>query len=367
MTTLETRVQDFLAQQTAAYRLPGVDISLRQNHREILRCRQGYADLESRTPFTQDTLLHLYSNTKVIACTAAMQLWEQGLFRLDDPISLYFPEMGHIMVRRPDGSIVPAKRAITIQHLFTMTAGIGDGADYVDTGMQFYKETGGACPIVELPRFLARVPLRFHPGEGFCYGICHEILAALIVQLTGMDFGEYLQRHIFDPLDMKHTGFNPARCAGGIVATQYSYQGPGKPLKNVGTENVLVPPVLAESASGGLLSTVDDYMKFQEALCQENVLLKKETTDLMRRNHLAAEALDGYGGMVGTGYGLGVRAVRIPGDPLAVAPYGWGGAAGTYGLIDPERKLTVFYAQQVFNTRDIQLTYELERLIYDAL
>ncbi len=364
MIKLESKLTTFLDDFMAEYGLPGYDCSVWQHGQEIYRHSAGYADVENRVPYSAGTLLHIYSNTKVIACTAALQLWEKGLFKLDDPISMYFPEMGTMQVQTENG-LVPAKREIRIQDLFTMTAGIGDGVDYQEMGMQFAMETMGACPIVELPRFLARTPLKFHPGEGYCYGICHEVLAALIVKLTGTSFGEYLKSNIFEPLGMTNTGFSPAGCASQETANQYCMENGS--LKNLGGTNILIPPILSESASGGLVSTVDDYIKFQEAM-RKNVLLKPETADIMRSNKLSGKAWDGYGYTDGgLGYGLGVRTVRNDEDPNAVGPYGWGGAAGTLGLIDPERGLTMFYAQQFFGSRDIQGNSELVNIIYESL
>lgn len=364
---LQTALDAFLDDLMEKEGLPGYDCAVWHDHREVFRHQKGYADMENRVPYTHDTLLHIYSNTKVVACVAALQLWEQGAFRLEDPISRFFPEMGAMQVRTADGALQPLARAIAIRDLFTMTAGIGNGDDYRDMAMRFYTETTGRCPLLELPRFLAATPLAFQPGARFCYGICHEVLAALVEKCSGQRFGAYLQAHVFAPLGMRNTAFDPAQCAAGTLAQQYSRQ-PDGTLKNEGSANILIPPILKESASGGLVSTVDDYMKFQEALCRENVLLKKETTDLMRTNQLAGGALAGYGyTRFGKGYGLGVRTVRDDQNPRRTGPYGWGGAAGTYGLIDPERALTIFYAQQVFGARDIQGDDSLAKVVYDSL
>ncbi len=358
MNALESKLTTFLDSYMAEYGLPGYDCSVWQHGKEIYRHSKGFADVENQKPYTKDTLLHIYSNTKVIACTAALQLWEKGMFKLEDPISLYFPEMGTMQVQTANG-LVPANREITIRDLFTMTAGIGDGGDYQEMGMQFYMETGGACPVVELPKYLARTPLKFHPGEGYIYGICHEVLAALIVKLTGKGFGEYLQEHIFTPLGMTNTAFNPAGCASQELVPQYSIE--NGELKNLSNGNILIPPILFESASGGIISTVDDYMKFQEAM-RKNELLKPETVDLMRSNKLCGKQWDGYGYTSNLGYGLGVRTPKE-----GVGPYGWGGAAGTLGLIDPENELTAFYAQQFFGSKDIQGNNEFVNIIYNAL
>ncbi len=361
---LYRELTEFLDGFTAQYHMSGYDCSVWYRGEEIYRVRNGYADVENSIKYSENTLIHLYSNTKIIACTAALQLYEKGLFKLDDPISLYFPEMANMSVKTEDG-LVPLEDEIRIIDLFTMTSGIGDGSDYTDIATRFYIETGGACPLVELPKYLAQIPLLFRPGEGYCYGISHEVLAALIEKLTGKTFGQYLEENIFEPLGMNNTAFDASKCESNEIANQYSYSG-GK-LENLGNTNILIPEILRESASGGLISTVDDYVKFLEAL-RGNTLLKQETVDLMRSNKLTGKELDGYGYTEnGLGYGLGVHTVRDVNDPNALGAYGWGGAAGTLALVDPENGITVFYAQQFFGSRDIQGNSELANIIYEAL
>ena len=361
-------VTRYLNRAAENYNIPGLDLSIYHHHTVIFRYRRGHADIENRTPISENTLYNIYSNTKVITCVAAMQLYEQGEFLLEDPLHMFFPEFKHMMVKQADGSLVDARNPITIRDLFRMTAGIGDGVDYQDMGMKFYMETGGACPLSSLPKYLAEAPLLFEPGTQFRYGICHEMLAALIEKITGMTFGEYLKANIFRPLGMTNTAFSLEDCASKELANHYRFMGHGEPLKNEGPANVLIPPILKESASGGLISSVDDYMKFQEALCKEDVLISKRTSDLMRLDQLSGSMRDGYGYTnIGMGYGLGVRTIidqAACGCPMCFGPYGWGGAAGTYGSIDPENQLTFFYAQQYFGPDDLRLHNALRNVIY---
>lgn len=371
MASFEKHLTEALNGIMAAYKIPGYDCSVYHHHQEIYRHREGFADLETRTPISENTLYNIYSNTKVITCVAAMQLYEKGKFLLEDEISRFYPEFKHMQVKNPDGTLRDAEKPITIRDLFRMTAGIGDGGDYNEMGMQFYMETGGACPVVDLPRYLARVPLFFEPGTQYRYGICHEVLAGLIELLSGQRFSEYLQEHIFLPLGMENTAFSLDQCKSRELANQYRFLGADKELKVEGPVNCLIPPILKESASGGLISTVDDYMKFQEALCRENVLLSKRTTDLMRLDQLSGSMREGYGYTdIGMGYGLGVRTIINQaqcGSPVGFGPYGWGGAAGTYGSIDPENELTIFYAQHAFDTNDLRTHNILRNIIYSGI
>ena len=371
MAKFEDKLTELLERIREEYNLPGYDCSVWQNGQEIYRRMTGFADLETETPVTENTLYNMYSNTKVVTCVAAMQLWEKGLFLLEDPFSMYFPEFAEMKVKTEDGNIVPANNPITIRDLFRMTAGIGDGGDYTDMGMQFYMETGGECPILRLPEFLARVPLMFEPGTKFRYGICHEMLAALIEKLSGEPFADYLENHIFRPLGMNNTAFTLEKTESKALANQYRFEGKDKPLVSLGAPNCLIPPILKASASGGLISSVDDYMKFQVALAEGEKLLSRHTIDLMRLNQLTGTQWENYGYThLGMGYGLGVRTVvdqAACGAPIGFGPFGWGGATGSYGSIDPENNLCIFYMQHIFDSNDVRIHNRLRNVIYSGI
>lgn len=373
MASFEKALTAHLDRFRAAYQLPGYDCAVYHHHQQIYRRMAGVSDLESGTPITCSTLYNIYSNTKVITCTAALQLFEQGRFLLEDELHRYFPEFTRMKVRNPDGTVTDAKKPITILDLFCMTAGIGSGDNPAEQemGLRFYQETGGACPSSELPRYLAEVPLLFEPGSRYYYGICHEMLAALIAKLSDTSFSDYLDTHIFRPLGMRNTAFSLDKLANKQLANQYRFLRADRPLQPVGPTNCLIPPILKESASGGLISTVDDYMKFQEALTVDGQLLSRRTVDLMRQNQLHGSQWDGYGYThIGMGYGLGVRTVvdqAQAGSPIGFGPFGWGGATGSYGSIDPENELTIFYMQQVFDTDALWCHNTLRNIIYSAI
>ncbi|MBQ7983456.1 MAG: beta-lactamase family protein, partial [Clostridia bacterium] len=250
---LKQTLDAFFRRRMEEDHIPGIDCSVCHHHREIYRFQEGFADRDAKIPITEHTLYNIYSNTKVITCTAALQLYEQGYFLLDDPVSRYFPAMAQLSVSTEDGGTVPAQRTMTIRDLFRMTSGIAGGGD-ASVGRQFYEETGGACPTVLLPDYIARVPLRFEPGTDYCYGISHEVLAALIEKITGMTFGAYLKQNIFTPLGMNNTAFDLSDCTSGQLAMQYEVQGDGQIPRAIGAKNCLIPPILRESASGGLIS-----------------------------------------------------------------------------------------------------------------
>lgn len=152
MLTLQKDLTALLEQIKEENHLPGIDCSVWHHHKPIYRYMSGVEDLETSNPITENTLYNIYSNTKVITCVAAMQLYERGMFLLEDRLDRFFPEFTHMMVKQADGSVKEAENPITIRDLFRMTAGIGDGDDYAEMGMKFYMETDGVCPGVELPK-----------------------------------------------------------------------------------------------------------------------------------------------------------------------------------------------------------------------
>lgn len=347
---LKEELTAILDQTQSEWNMPFYDCSVSLNGQEICRCMSGYADLENKVPVTQNTLHHIYSNTKVIVCAAALQLYEKGYYQLDDPLDKYFPAFANVTVKTQEG-VRPATKRLTVRDVFRMTTGFSGGPELAELSKAFYQETNGLCPLRELPNYLAQVPLQFEPSEKFHYGISHEVLGALIELFTDMRIGAYLKKNIFEPLGMNDTGFEPDDDAFGRVANQYRFDGAENPPVNLGNRNILIPPSLKESCSGGMVSTVDDYMKFQNALCEDGVILKRSTVDVMRQNHLEGNAWKDFDSNFGIGYGLGVDTVvdqTKAGFPVGFGPFGWSGAAGSRGYIDPERKLCIFYMQQMF-------------------
>ena len=187
-----------------------------------------------------DDVFRIASQTKAITSTAVMMLWEQGLFRLDDPISKYIPEFGKAKLldtfNETDSSytVNEAKHQITIRHLLTHTSGIGYGV--IDNDKRFqaiYKKAGitdafTAKPITiaQSVRKLARLPLHHEPGEKFTYSEGLDVLGYFIEIMSGMPLDEYFKTQIFEPLGMLDTWFyQPKRNHKRLVPVQYFNNG----------------------------------------------------------------------------------------------------------------------------------------------
>ena len=319
--------------------IPGFTISVLHKGKVVFRETRGVSD-ENGTAMSGKERYNIYSCSKVITCTAAMMLIEEGKMRLDDEVALYLPAFGDMRVKQA-GAIVKAEKRITLFHLFTMTAGLNYdcGSAEILRGKQ---ETEGTAPTVEMMKYIAQMPLEFEPGANWNYSLCHDVLAAVVEVVSGKRFGEFVKERILDPMGMKHTTFLLPDEEIPTLAAQYRFENNG--YTNVGREiQTYKLGSLYESGGAGAISTVDDYIRFLEGL-RTGKLLSEASIERMTRDYLSEEQRAACWVPEGYGYGLGVRVPRA-GYPRT--DYGWGGAAGAYLAIDPTNEISLYYAQHV--------------------
>lgn len=342
--------------------VPFFDILVYRDGKELLRYQGGYVDVENKIPVKGDELFNIYSCSKPITVTAAMQLWEKGLFDLEDKLSKYLPEYENMTVRTEKG-ILPAQKPILIRNLFTMTAGFS--YDLRSPQLEQLKlDTDGRCPTREVARYLAKEPLYAEPGTEYRYSLGHDVLAALVEVLSGEKFEDYTRKHIFAPMGMTRTDFLKDPATYEEVATHYVFRD-GKaqlrskwPAYRLGTEHA--------SGGAGCVSTTEDYMKFLEGL-RTFKLLKKETIELITRDWLSEEEKKTFP-LAAYNYGLGMRS-RKPGTDHA--DFGWGGAAGATLHIDIPHGISLFYVQHLITSPNTAIrsrvyTAVLQDLGYDV-
>ena len=325
--------------------IPGLDLVVYKDGACVLRHMGGYADPDKKIPMTGKEKYHIYSCSKLLTCVAAMQLWEQGKFSLEDDLAEYLPAFREMTVKT-DAGIAKAKNPIKIHHLFGMTAGLNYNMQ-TPALQAYYEACNRRCPTVELVNELAKAPLEFEPGTGWRYSLCHDVLAALVEVLSGEKFENYVKTHIFDPLGMEHSDFlHPVEDWNGF-ARQYCYNAVTGAFEPWWT-NTYRPGKEYASGGAGCVSTVEDYIKFLEALRVGDVILKKETVAMMATDRLTEQQrrMYTYDKFV-NGYGLGLRTPRL--DP-SWTDFGWGGAAGAYASVDPVNNVTFYYAQHVLSS-----------------
>jgi len=338
----------------------------------------GWCDIENGLPMQRDTIFRIASMTKPITSVAALMLVDQDRIQLSDPISNVAPEFAHLHVlRSPDGpleDVQEATRPITFEDLLTHRAGLTYASFHRGPIGQAYREAlGGDVIDSQLTpddwiRRLARLPLIAQPGSLMTYGTATDLLGFLIARIEGESLGSVLKRRIFDPLGMIDTGFLVPRAKWSRRATAYGFDEHGRLMKRLTWGGVVVeerPEHMAyESGSGGLWSTVDDYLKFARLFLSDGEvdgvrLLRPETLGRMMTNQLteAQRAHSGWWGQkpfaVGRGFGLGVAVVLDP-DDADMARRGnegtvsWPGAYGGWWLADPkEKSVFIFLAHNM--------------------
>ena len=283
------------------------------------RGRIGYFEVFGRsvvakdTPMTKDTLFRIYSMTKPMVAVTAMTLWEEGKFKLDDPIADRLPEWKTVSVRR-GGETVEAKTPITPRHLMTHSSGLSYDRSGVDLGLK--------TTLKQFSESLAKKPLNFEPGSNYQYGYSIDILGRYIEAVEGKSLDQVMRERLFDKLDMNDTDFWVKEGKDrSRVAQVYNRRG-GELKPAMLTAAVMFKPARMMGGQG-LISTAGDYAAFCQMFANKGEfngirVLEKETVELMCRNHLSK---------IRKVYGLG-------GMSDGKGGYSWGGAAGTKFWID---------------------------------
>lgn len=390
-----TYLKNFM-DRTAGVHTPGSAIVIYQGGKEVFRHAAGYADMTAKTPLTFDCTYNIYSASKITTIVAALQLLEQGLFRLDDPIGNVIPEFAHMTVKKADGSVTEAKTPINVRHLMTMTAGFNYDLD-APFRQDAEKITNGKMDTLATIKCLADYPLDFEPGTHWQYSLCHDVLAAYVEAVSGMKFRDYVKKNIFDPLGMNNSVYHVTPEIAARMATQYSFAADGEDLSTVrcvdpaknakaiggtfvccGNDVQYIFGEEYDSGGAGITTTLDDYALLLAALANGGLglngarILADCTVELMRTDALSPELKKDFNwdSMLGYSYGLGVRTMvdRMTGGSLSgIGEFGWGGAAGAMAYIEPERKLAVFYVQHQLNPREEIFMPMLRNTIYAGL
>jgi CubicO group peptidase (beta-lactamase class C family) len=349
----------------------------------------GYSDIESSTPISEETIFRIYSNTKIITSVAAMCLYEDGKFQLDDTIEKYLPQLANLKVLK-SGSTDPAETEElqsrpTVKQLMSHHAGFSYGIFAESPVDALYMENNVLDPagtLEDLVTKVADIPLAYQPGARWQYSVSTDILARLVEVWSGMSFIDFLMLRIFTPLGMKDTGFYVPTENHDRLAANYVPDDPMEPMKpglNVQPDTILgsyLEPKPLNSGGGGLVSTLPDYTTFIRMLIGEGEvdgvrILKSETVQLMHTNQLP----DGIGVqlpnwfMPDTVFGIGVAIKTQPleGEPdQAIDEFHWGGLAGTHTWISPRAGVAALIFTQRLPGFWHEFSHEFKRQVYKA-
>jgi CubicO group peptidase (beta-lactamase class C family) len=341
----------------------------------------GSKDIRNQSAMDRDSIFRIYSMTKPVTGVAMMMLYEEGKWRLDDPVSRYIPQFGKLKVHageNGDGTpkLEDARRSMTMRELMTHTAGLGYVISAVNPVDRMYRQAGvldSSKPLQTMIDGLATMPLLAQPGTRWYYSIAVDVQGYLIEKLSGMSFADFAQTRIFAPLGMKDTAFYVPAGKISRLALVHSQDGTGKlmPPDNSRGDPTVVP--LGPSGGGGLFSTASDYARFCEMLLEGGQfngvrLLAPRTVEMMRTNHVMPEPLKTM--RAGTGWGLDFSVVMDAaqaGEPVSDGTYSWYGIAGTWFWIDPARDLAFVGMIQHSGPAAADVRSVSRNLVYQAL
>lgn len=362
------RIDSTLAAFVSGGRVAGVSALIHEKGQEVYFGAHGMSDREGGVPMDRNTIVQIFSMTKPVTGVALMTLYDEGAFDLDDPVARYAPEFADVRVYAgTDASGQPVleapRRPMTIRDLTRHTAGFATGGGDPGVGPIFQAADvmNRENTLSEMARRLAGVPLLFHPGERWAYGLSVDMQAYLVERISGKPFDQYLRERVLGPLGMNETGYLVPEANRGRLASMYQRGDNG--IAAVPREQALSFHTRrwALTPGGfGLASTLDDYMRFARMLQNEGELdgtriLRPETVRLMATNHLDDSVTERMWlpskGQVGFGIDFAVR-MRPPASAEenngAVGEFFWDGAASTLFWVDPANDLTaVFFVQVV--------------------
>jgi methyl acetate hydrolase len=386
--SLKTQADVLLRTAAESCDVPGVVATATDHNGTIYEGGFGLRALGESAEMTPDTVVWIASMTKALTGTAAMQLVEQGKLALDSPVSTIIPALGEVEVLEgfdADGQPRTRKprRAITLRHLLTHTAGFG--YSFWNADVVRYQQIKGLPPIISCQNATLQLPLHFDPGDRWQYGINMDWVGKIVEAVSGRRLGTYLSEHVFGPLAMTDTAF---RITPGMR------QRLAKIHQRV-DDGTLVPTDLEipqdpefEMGGGGLYGTVGDYLKFVRMMLNHGragseQVLKPETVELMSRNamgdckvtmlhttnpNLSLDAEFFPGMSKGWGLSFMINNEQAPTSRTA-GSLGWAGLANSFYWIDQARGLGGVYATQVLPFADhkaLPLFFEFEKAVYQS-
>jgi CubicO group peptidase (beta-lactamase class C family) len=375
-------------------RMPGWLVAIARHGQLAHVGTYGQRDMESALPVETDTIWRIYSMTKPITAVAALMLWEEGAFELNDPVRWYIPSFKGLRVWRGGSAVRPETEPVTEEmrmwHLFTHTSGLTYGFMQAHPVDALYRQAGfewGVPPGLDLAGMcdkLTELPLVFQPGTEWNYGMSTDVLGRVVEVVAGMPFADVVQQRLLDPLGMSETLWHvPDELADRLAALYVPTPGTRKAVRFDSMGSAARTAPTATMGGGGLCSTAADYLRFADMLRRRGELdgvrlLSPRTVDFMASNHLPGNAdLTRFGRRLfsettfdGVGFGLGVSvtidpvAAKVPGN---VGDHGWGGAASTAYWVDPVLDMVVLFMTQLLPSDSLPIRARLRQLVHAAV
>lgn len=386
------RVARAIEQAIAAGEIPGCNLLVLRDGEELYYHEAGWADAAGRKPVRRDSIFRLYSMSKPVTAVAAMILLERGIISLCEPVSHYLPAFRD-QVCVVEGQRVRPAREITLKDLLNMSSGLVYGSSLPDAhpaerAMQALFDTlqadldaGVEHSTAEVAQRIAACPLKFAPDSSWQYGVSADVLGAVIEAASGVRFGDFLQRELFEPLGMVDTGFCVRSGQEHRLVTAYRRgQAPLEPYRanHLVIRNAMDHRPAFESGGAGLVSTVDDYARLATMLLQGGAyqgrrILQPATVAYMTGGRLRPHqqaAMNNWQGLEGYTYANFMRILDRPGQAVCLAQageYGWDGWLGCYFANLPGSRLTFLLMTQVTDAGTLPITRKVRNCILAEL
>lgn len=400
MTTFDStrlnRIGDWMQTYIDARRFAGASVLVAQGGREVYYHDCGLRDVAANQPWQRDTVARIYSMTKPVTSVAIMMMAERGLFHLDAPLSDFIPAFSEMRCLVSGATSIDQTEACatpTLHQLLTHTSGLSYGFNPGVLGAEMAEQhiefRGDKLTMAQMADKVAALPLAFAPGSRWEYSVATDVLGRVIEVVTGKTLEQFFIDEIFDPLSMNETRFvvppaakdRFAACYTPLAGNAFSV---GKvdtgadtlrQLDGADKSPFLNPQI--QSGGGGLVGTIDDYLKFTEMMRTGGAgLIGPKTLDFMMRNHLGGDIASmgprsfAEQPMEGMGFGLGGAVLLDAGRaraPGSIGDFSWGGMASTAFWIDPVFELSVIFFTQLIPSSAYPARPQLRALVHGAL
>ncbi len=393
--TRAASLRNHVQRQVATRQFAGVAWCIEHRGKLVARGAAGHRDAQSSQALSDDTLYRLYSMTKPIVSVHCLQLIEQGLLQLDDPVSRWIPAFGSQQVLGTDGSLQPCQRPVTIEDLLTHRSGLSYDflpcCPVADQYRAAQLAADGSRSLQDLSEALASMPLAHQPGKRWYYSYSTDVLASIIERVSNKSLADCLADSLFRPLGMSDTAFHVSqenrhrlaqmfgqRELGEVPMAVVSGQPPANQLRAMDVD-ASYPVCDMNFARGGigLYSTIDDYRQFMAVLMHGQApsgewIVSRPMLNLLWQNRLSDSQMPiAIGDKAYPGYGWGLMG-RVMVDTSvstrlsAVGEGGWAGAASTYFWVDRAMQFSGIVMTQYLGS-EVTLGPDVQALAYGTL
>ncbi len=326
----------------------------------------GYSDISEKDILDEGDIFRIASMTKPIVSLALMMLFEEGKFKLDDPVYKYIPEFKNLTVKKRKKN-KPIKNDVKIIDLLRHSAGFSfkgpeDYRKVIDMTLEQYTQDAIKTPLV------------YEPGTQWRYSSSTDIVGYLVEVLSGLRLDRFLKARLFDPLGMEDTFFELPKFSNHRLTTLYVKENEGDLVSFDNKSNSpFTENVILFNGSGGLLSTTSDYLKFCQMLLNggsfnNTKIITSETIALMKEDHSIGLKYKKLIFGKKKGFGLGFEVVKENDTKFgSKGTFGWGGMFGTYFRIDPVENMVFIYMTQSFETYNLKLSDKFRSLVYESI